>query len=874
MSLKSAGGAYLWLKTGFAVLAWLLAGLHSPRTQGPPSSFGQAVVFQEEPCPDLHLSTHTALPLNRVEVYGLPNSFAEHLAGEVAFEGGDVQTLTFVDRLADGGIVLHAPIHPTGDPAGGAVSVRILDSEGRGCPSMNFTIEPLSTGQKTLQEFVRLLGELVDVQALQMGMSTEELLETDPRELSESGLIVRFAQAVLNGADNPNSLAAIFNGTAPLLEEGPIDLGLLDALLAGTGILDMLHKQIADTREFGPPPSSTTPGFGAIKPAEQPRKPELVRPGGPLMSPMYGMGQGAVEGLQPWERPFSGREFSPAARGGSVSRRNSPSNDLKTGYEKTSSITRAEELDYYMRVAQRAEWDVDGMGAEVLGDITFVVGLASIIPGASKGVAVANSAIFSYQQLRAAQANLYPSRFVSLDFDLNRESFPADDPAAGEWSNVRIVAESKGWVVDRNVLGVLQQTTGFTKFGGWFDRFSPDDTFARGITEYVIDTGVNRFTDYSAEGSSMLEIPARKTVPIDITEEPWSQGKGFFAIMTDGTHGYRLNESWSGGYIAEIEIRTGDGHFGGQQIARKRDILIEPLRVVITPMSVVASPGDIVFFDVVVEGAVDPRVEIDFEAGLIIHQDHRDGTHTVTISILHADLLPAMVTATSLSTSGLMANPAYPTPSDLSMIRKEEDEEVSERCMFQCDMQELRRLLVDMGNRDGWKGLLTGTEQIRTGTIRGGINPHGDLHLSIQAIGAQISDRTCLPTFALRVAGPVEAGASRVYGTGVGSFLTGTMVVPGSAAGMQRVEITGVYEPFDDEYTVGDAFNIMIEAATAGANQFRRVNFRDVGGRVFFDEDAGPELARGFLDVIVHDRARPSDEYHFCAVFQKSLGYP
>ncbi|TVR29023.1 MAG: hypothetical protein EA390_10490 [Balneolaceae bacterium] len=864
----------MWLKAGFAVLACLLAGLHSPRTQGPLSSLDQAVGFQEVPCPDLHLSTHTALPLSRVEVFGLPDSFAELLAGEVAFEGGEVHTLTFVDRRADGGIVLHAPIHPSGDPAGGAVSVRIVDSEGRGCPSMSFTIEPLSTGQQTLKEFVRLLGELVEAHAHQMGMSTDELLETDPEELSETGLIVRLAQAVLNGADNPNSLAAIFNGTAPLLDDGPIDLDLLNALLAGTGVLDMLQKQIADTQELGPPPSRTTQGFGAITPAERPQKPEWKESGGPLMSPMYATEQGAVEGLKPWERQFSGRESSPAASGRSVARENSPSNDLKTKYDKTSSITTAEELDYYMRIAQRAEWDVDGMGAEVLGDITFVVGLVSIIPGAGKGVAVANSAIFSYQQLRAAQANLYPSRLVSLDFDLSRESFPADDPSTGEWSNVRIVAESKGWVVDRNVLGVLQQTTGFTKFGAWFDRFSPNDTFARGITEYVIDTGVNSFTDFSAEGSAIMEIPARQTVPIDITEEPWSHARGFFAIMTDGMHGYRLNESWTGGFRAELEIRTGDGRFGGLQMARKRDILVEPLRVVITPMSVLASRGSTVFFEVVVEGAVDPRVVIDFDAGLTIHQDHGDGTHSVTISVLNEDLLPATVTATSLSRSGLMANPAYPTPSDVSMVLKKEDEEESERVVFQCDIQEQRRLLADLGNRDGWKGRLTGTEQIRTGTIRGGINPHGDLHLSIQAIGAHIGDRTFLPTFALRVTGPVEAGASRDYGTGVGSFLTGTMVVPGSAAGMQRVEISGVNDPFVDGYTVGDAFNIMIAAATAGATQFRGVNFRDVGGRVWFDENAGPELARGFLDVIVHDRARPSDAYHFCAVFQKSLGNP
>jgi hypothetical protein len=193
----------------------------------------------------------------------------------------------------------------------------------------------------------------------------------------------------------------------------------------------------------------------------------------------------------------------------------------------------------------------------------------------------------------------------------------------------------------------------------------------------------------------------------------------------------------------------------------------------------------------------------------------------------------------------------------------------------QCDQDDLWHLLADLGESDGWRARLTGTDEVRTGTIRGGINRHGDLHLSLQAVRTAIGERDYLPTFALRVPGPVEAG-EREYGVGEGGFLTGTMTVPGGTA--MRTTISGADETLIPSgmlggvptLTVADAFNMMLRAAESD-DPPRRVMFRDIGGSVWFTDEAGPELARGVFDILASDRGRPGDIYHFCGAFQQSI---
>jgi|GEM_PF-2821649 len=195
----------------------------------------------------------------------------------------------------------------------------------------------------------------------------------------------------------------------------------------------------------------------------------------------------------------------------------------------------------------------------------------------------------------------------------------------------------------------------------------------------------------------------------------------------------------------------------------------------------------------------------------------------------------------------------------------------------QCDMDDLWTLLADLGDADGWRGRVSGDDQVLRGSSRGGINPAGHLHLSLQAHPTRIGHREFLPTFQLRVPGPIRPGVEREYGEEQEGFVRGTMVVPG-ATPEPPARMTGVEEafevpgvPWSRGMTVGDVFNLMIQA-NQPETTLRSVMFADAGGSVWLDDDTAPgERARGVFDLLVRNSSPPRELYHLCGAFQQSL---
>lgn len=117
----------------------------------------------------------------------------------------------------------------------------------------------------------------------------------------------------------------------------------------------------------------------------------------------------------------------------------------------------------------------------------------------------------------------------------------------------------------------------------------------------------------------------------------------------------------------------------------------------------------------------------------------------------------------------------------------------------------------------------------------------------------------------------------REYGEGKEGFVRGTMQVPGGIPdpSPQLIEVDEEFEvpgvPWTRGMTVGDVFNLMLQA-NRPETTLRRVMFADEGGSAWLDDDTLPdENARGVFDLLVRNSSAPREFYHLCSAFQQGL---
>jgi plastocyanin len=285
---------------------------------------------------------------------------------------------------------------------------------------------------------------------------------------------------------------------------------------------------------------------------------------------------------------------------------------------------------------------------------------------------VAGTTAFAFTQGAEAAAHLLPSRFVTIDFALNPAALLEDDDAAGRWERVEVVAASKGWKLDQTILeSLLQFTQVKGGYDAWISRFAPPQGLREALGDPLVTEAVNGTINTHAKGSGVFTIPPRETRPIDITEEPYSTATVHFALQQEGRQGYRLNPSWEGELRGEVEVRTTHGMFGGNHIYARKDVAIDPVRIVIDPASVTVAPGEIVRFTVTVH-AKDKRVSVHADNGSTIHQPQPDGTHLIIYEAPADEAeLPDILTVTSESMGGFLANQAR-RPKATAFIRSQQ----------------------------------------------------------------------------------------------------------------------------------------------------------------------------------------------------------
>lgn len=201
-------------------------------------------------CPDLSLTSTSGIPLDRIALGRFPAEWTEPFAARVT-DADDRSGVAFVERIEDGTAHLVVPVHPSGSPDAGDVELRFNDGT-FACPAVAFSIEALPPAPGEFTALVDVMQEVLDQQAAALGTTAEALRSSDIVDLPITAWPLAIAQSVLDHPDNPNSLRALAQGSAPWAAGS--DLAMADRLYARTGIRAALAGSLS-----GPAPSAGAP---------------------------------------------------------------------------------------------------------------------------------------------------------------------------------------------------------------------------------------------------------------------------------------------------------------------------------------------------------------------------------------------------------------------------------------------------------------------------------------------------------------------------------------------------------------------------------------------------------------------------------------
>lgn len=592
-SRKQLSSLWIWVRAIAVPLAvWALAGC------------GGSADEEEAPCGAPQLASLSAHPLDEIAIEGIPAHFSGHLAARVTADGASSHTL--IARQVDGPTVLVAPIHPTGSAAGGQVLLEVVDAEGRVCAPVPFTILPLAPAPGATEEVLDLIHGHQERQAGFFGTTIEALRATPLEELPDHLLPLYLAQYALDAPDNPNSLRALLDGSAPDLDGVSADRDLLDKLLHHVGLPAALEESLEE------------------------------------LDALLAAGEGDLLAM---------RSATIATAGGP---------------------TNAFQLHTEMELARWGRAHVDGARGKVVRDTAKLVGLAGLLPApqAKVGSMIAGSTLFSFTLVTDAMAYLLPSRFSSIEFQHDPPTFREDDPNAGTWYDVRVVAESEGWKLDKAILDTLLQLVNVR--GGykeWLTAFAPKG-FREALAGHLQNEAVSKAIQVKAGGSGIVTLPPQKTRPIDVTEEPWSFATFHFALKgEEERQRFRLDPEWEGDLEAEIEIGTAVDKFGGLPISKSQPFPIAPVTIVAEPRQASVDPGEAVEFTITVL-AYDPSISVRAEHGSVALEALGEGVWLVRYTAPPTEAgLPDLIVVESESTTGLLANPDRGRPSIAIPIR-------------------------------------------------------------------------------------------------------------------------------------------------------------------------------------------------------------
>lgn len=584
-------------------------------------------VLDEARCEALTLSTSSARPLESVEVTGIPESaYPAHplaagpLHNLVAMaHAGDEATPVLFDPVRGESLTAYLPLHPSVDPDGGAVEIRIgeviwVDDavEVYWCPEAHpFQIEPLPAAdpERNVAAVFAALDEFADEMASVFGTSADELAATDADDVHPARLPIWSAVRMLRDEDGIPAFLDV-------LAADPAQQELADRLMTHVGLAGHIeNRAIEGTRGFDRLDVTT------------------------YFEDLEHLGQ---------ERFLTGCMEVDAQELADMMQLQHAAAELGTG---DSGII----LSY-----------LDGL-ADVLGLVPGAVGVAAT---------VGSITLYIFETIQAGLEHLNPSEFARYDISFSPSSFIEDAEGAdarGSWQDFHVTASSQRWSLDKVLIdGGLEFWSAVNK-APILEAINVLGRVAD-LDEKVTDTLITSALEHAAEffgvedadgnPGSFVSVPSR-CWESDLSDPQWSRAiySGAITAGDDEHFEFQLDPNATIDQPAQIWIETREDVFPNQ-LGFSRPVPITPVWVRLTPgFHRVLDPPEEIAVSVEVH-AHDPAVIVHANDEVIFDSEAAGSegpTHQFTYTFPDEERHTVRLRAVSTSESGLRANPDAPS---------------------------------------------------------------------------------------------------------------------------------------------------------------------------------------------------------------------
>ncbi len=331
----------------------------------------------------------------------------------------------------------------------------------------------------------------------------------------------------------------------------------------------------------------------------------------------------------------------------------------KQGLQGKARIETVEELSAAMTQARDSATRLDENSAvhQLNRDLGLAMTILGFIPhpAAQLTSAAVGALQFAYSTARQSMANLLPSEFVELAFDVSHPFFNEDSEETGSWTNARVIATNLGWQLDATIVDGLLTLGGLgSAASGWMNRFEAitSGAWINTLRDFLVN---NNLKELAAMGDGQIfEIDPELFGPIDVTGLPWTRGftlTDVISIPVDQDYiPLRVGTD-------QLEIRTGEGLFGGAYVEADQTIEVRAIAVDLDPNGArVDNPGDTVTFRATVQGADDPGLFWNIAPATWVSEPVEVGPgveEAIIMTPLDENEFPFQITVTSTATGGL-----------------------------------------------------------------------------------------------------------------------------------------------------------------------------------------------------------------------------
>jgi len=208
-----------------------------------------------------------------------------------------------------------------------------------------------------------------------------------------------------------------------------------------------------------------------------------------------------------------------------------------------------------------------------------------VVPGAGLVAGVAGVVIAEVQAASGAIAGLYPSRFVSIVFDVDRTVFPEDDPGFAKYSNVKVVAASDGWSADASIASVAVNAMGAYMSGTGTGLISGSEIY-RDVSVMGLGEGAGAvFGD-----TDIIEFCSKKWT-VDISSPLYCTAQSLSRKLDVDVQAQEARPKEVGSDFLRVAAQS--AKFAGRKISGDVAVEVKQIIVDVTPDEIfVVKPGD------------------------------------------------------------------------------------------------------------------------------------------------------------------------------------------------------------------------------------------------------------------------------------------